>query len=546
MVKTLLLSACLLFSTVFSFLFANDNDYTDKITGFSFTAPASFEFDRLAYPVVYEGKKDGKWRDYLTIDKIFKDIEVKDIEGLLKENIKGMEGYVIKDVRKQDVNGKEALKVYFSFKKKPLKDGEETKETSSVSLYIKAGRIIDVLTLEYRVMDVKEADALFDSVVGSIKYGQAEKSDYSFFNRKLPEIGRLFKINELIPAEALIDEELKTCPDEAGLLFAKGELLVRQKKEEEAVPYFRKAYEEGYAGLSEFFTGDDNAELTAFAGKHFMDGILKEKKALLLKGRAVLLAKLKKALPLYGEIGIKECNIIMLSDIKDPSALKILKESVFTAVRFAKEELGINVQPYPIIWVLSKDREVNKAMMGGLMGSSSGFAGVYDPSCGLFFTDKKTGYGVFVHEYMHALHFADQFAADQNHPIWLTEMLSTVFGELEMDDNYKIKVTVEKSARLPILAYAIKNKEAIPLKTLVEMKQKEAYNYNNINVFYATVRFLGVYLREEGLLKKFYLEYKNNQGKDRSGKEALEKVTGMKLDELQTKWEEWVNSISGN
>ena len=122
-------------------------------------------------------------------------------------------------------------------------------------------------------------------------------------------------------------------------------------------------------------------------------------------------------------------------------------------------------------------------------------------------------------------------------------MLSTTFESLRWNEvREKIEVKY-KSERLGSLLFYIRNDKHVGLDKLITAEK--GWNKNiDIEIFYAAVRYLGIYLYSELLLPEFYSEYKKNYEEDKSGLKAFEKVTGKNIADFEKEWEKWLPVIN--
>lgn len=61
---------------------------------------------------------------------------------------------------------------------------------------------------------------------------------------------------------------------------------------------------------------------------------------------------------------------------------------------------------------------------------------------------------------------------------------------------------------------------------------------------YAQAQYLCYYLQEQGLLDKFYHEFRENVGSDRTGYKTLQNVLGTDdMDEFKQRWEAWTAAL---
>ena len=78
------------------------------------------------------------------------------------------------------------------------------------------------------------------------------------------------------------------------------------------------------------------------------------------------------------------------------------------------------------------------------------------------------------------------------------------------------------------------------------MEDKELMDSKHVNMFYAEIRYLGIYLQQNGKMYRFYAQYKQDYLKDKTGKKTLEAVLGTTLSDFQMTWESWVLGLSDN
>lgn len=139
------------------------------------------------------------------------------------------------------------------------------------------------------------------------------------------------------------------------------------------------------------------------------------------------------------------------------------------------------------------------------------------------------------HEFTHALHAADQHAIGQEHPVWLSEGLASLYESAEIDGT---KLIAHDNSRLKFVRYAAKSGGLVPLEKLLRMTRQD-FNARP-NLAYGQASGLLRYLQEAGLLKPFYDAYIAGYAKDPTGATALEQTTGSTLPAIQKAFSQWI------
>lgn len=145
------------------------------------------------------------------------------------------------------------------------------------------------------------------------------------------------------------------------------------------------------------------------------------------------------------------------------------------------------------------------------------------------------------HEYVHALHAADQHALGQEHPVWLSEGLATLYeqpGTTPATQPASSRMIPSDTWRLARVQASAKHDSLIPIENLIAM-DRAAFTAR-ADLAYGESGSLLLYLYDLQLLKKFYDTYTGSYAKDPTGAAALAQATGMSLPELQHKWAEWL------
>jgi hypothetical protein len=143
---------------------------------------------------------------------------------------------------------------------------------------------------------------------------------------------------------------------------------------------------------------------------------------------------------------------------------------------------------------------------------------------------------VLAHEFAHALHAADRSAAGQaQHAEWLTEGIGVMCESASFERG---KFAPRDNPRFATLPQGARRKALIPLDRLVAMNHEQFLVRPNLT--YGESGYLVLYLWEKKLLRKFYDEYKSTYDKDPTGREAMEKISGKQLADLQDDWRLWL------
>ena len=166
-----------------------------------------------------------------------------------------------------------------------------------------------------------------------------------------------------------------------------------------------------------------------------------------------------------------------------------------------------------------------------------GVAGRYDDSSHMLLV-KNTG-PELRHEFTHVMHAEDQHALNQEHPVWLSEGLATLFEQprYELGPDGERRMDPGDNWRIGRLKFAVRSRTLIPIRKLLTL-DRGAFN-GNPDLTYGESGSLLMYLFEHDKLDTFYKAYTAGYATDPTGALALEKVTGMTLEQLQAAWIEW-------
>jgi len=147
-----------------------------------------------------------------------------------------------------------------------------------------------------------------------------------------------------------------------------------------------------------------------------------------------------------------------------------------------------------------------------------------------------TGTGTLAHELVHPL-IAEDFPSV---PAWFNEGFASLFEHSYTAEDGSIKSRVNWRHR--DLRRAMSEGREIAIGKLMETNTDEFYG-DEAGVNYATARYFCMYLERKNLLAPFYREYRSTASADRTGKKALEKITGTKLGQFEKDWRAWAAGL---
>lgn len=148
-----------------------------------------------------------------------------------------------------------------------------------------------------------------------------------------------------------------------------------------------------------------------------------------------------------------------------------------------------------------------------------------------------TGGGTLVHEIVHA-YIAANFPKA---PAWFNEGLASLYEQCGEVDG---QIHGYTNWRLAGLQTAIRKQRVPSFKSLCSQTSRQFYEADK-GTNYAQARYLCYYLQEQGLLKKFYHRFRENQAQDPSGYRTLQEVLGRRdMEAFQREWEAFVARLA--
>ena len=329
-----------------------------------------------------------------------------------------------------------------------------------------------------------------------------------------------FKAERLDRCKTALEEILKIDPDNDLAHYNFACLYSRRKEFSKAIDKLNEAVSKGYTSFAYMEQDPDLDGLRNLPGY---------KKILVRTGKiqrdraAKILASLKRR---FGEDFIcridHDSKLVFATDI-DAHTLEELKVSLSKYARAQWKTLFDHRFDEYVTVVIPRVARDLPARLGG----------IYDPNKRQLVV-RSIGMAL-THEFTHALHFADQFALAQAHPIWVIEGLATLFessrivgGAVEPLANYRANV-IKSIAR---------RKSTLPWREFFDLSHKEFMEKSS--KAYPQGRYVFMYLYEKGLLKKWYDAYTSGYETDDTGAKAIEQVTGKSLEKAEADWLAWV------
>ncbi|MFW6159385.1 MAG: PDZ domain-containing protein [Planctomycetota bacterium] len=326
-------------------------------------------------------------------------------------------------------------------------------------------------------------------------------------------------------------------PDNAIALYntACGHSMLKEK--EKALEFLRKSLEAGYVDFAHM---KQDTDLDNIRDEPGYQALIEKKADYVRKSTEKAVGQIAEAMKKrgvdvtkYKKVFDRDRNFAYLHTRSDEE-LAVIRKGLEDYAEFQWEHLFQNRPTRPLYIVLLTGRDARK-VFGGRVG------GVYSSSanalfCGDIPTYKLMKTSVIVHEFTHALHFADMIARGQRHPIWLIEGLATLFESSDRNGSVRPK----HSHRLAVVQAAVKADRSLPWKTFMKMNQAQFVRVARLA--YAQSRYMLLYMYEKGLLKKFYDEYTDDENYkgDKTALEAFEVVFGTPIEAVERDWKAWV------
>lgn len=330
--------------------------------------------------------------------------------------------------------------------------------------------------------------------------------------------------NDPAGAEALLRQALAIIPDKAVWHYNLASILCGKGQADHAMDSLERAVDCGFTDFTRLKTTNDVAAVRS--SPRF--------EKLLARQDEIRRAVADRAIAQYRDqfgpnyhYAADEQHKLIFAVAADESSLDAIRQSLDRQSTVLGAELFTN-RPDEFIRILVPNLYDYRRLM-----RTRGVLGIYEDETRTLLAER---FGqVMTHEFTHALHAADQRALGQEHPLWLREGLASLCETADFADG---KFAPVDNYRLPFIQSAGKRGALWPFEKMLKLTLLD-FSRSPL-LAYGQTGSVMLYLHDTGNLRKFYEAYTHSYASDPSGKAALEQVTGMKLDALETAWREWM------
>lgn len=148
------------------------------------------------------------------------------------------------------------------------------------------------------------------------------------------------------------------------------------------------------------------------------------------------------------------------------------------------------------------------------------------------FADASTTGSNLNHEFTHALHYADQVGRGEFQPVWIMEGFASMYEKSSVIDGHVVPLVNDRLARLQ---RQVADGDFMPFVKMTGLEHRQFTSHQ-----YAQAQYMCMYLFASGKLNQWYASYTNNFSGDPTGLEAMEKVFGKPVGEIEKDWSAWL------
>ncbi len=295
-------------------------------------------------------------------------------------------------------------------------------------------------------------------------------------------------------------------------------------KKAEAVECLRKAIEAGYTNFDHI---QRDTDLDNIRGEEGYKKLFEDKDKLIGAAAEGIIERYKKKLgDEYNYIKDEKYKLVVISNV-DKQRLDGLVGALQAYADCHWKDFFKNKPKYYITVLIPNSTEEYRRKFGGRQGA----AGFYNPGTRILTVNLATGGGTMIHEFTHALHYADMEGLSQRHPIWIIEGFGSLYEQCTRREGSGYGML---NWRLPGLKQAIAGDKCYNLKKFIG--NSGSYFSQNAGLSYAISRYIFYFLQEKKMLRKWYAKYRENYEKDKTGLKMLEEVYGKSIDEFEKDW----------
>jgi hypothetical protein len=247
--------------------------------------------------------------------------------------------------------------------------------------------------------------------------------------------------------------------------------------------------------------------------------------------------QVKKRLPSDGFTIVVSPPFVVIGDDEPAEVRRCAKHTVDWTVRLLKEAY-FSKDPADIldIWLFKDKESYEKNCKRVFHTTPDTPYGYYSHRDRALVMNIATGGGTLVHEIVHPF-VAANFPEC---PAWFNEGLGSLYEQCGEEDG---EIHGYTNWRLPGVQKTIRKKELPSFKTLCSTTSDEFYD-KDPGSNYGQARYLCYYLQENGLLRKYYREFRAHCSDDPTGYKTLQRVLGRRdMDAFQKEWEAFVLTL---
>jgi hypothetical protein len=340
---------------------------------------------------------------------------------------------------------------------------------------------------------------------------------------------RLIRDRDWKGAEAVLDEALRLAPQVPINLYNLACVRAQLGDGEAAVEALERA---AAAGFGDFALLGRDPDLDPVRGLPRYKALIDHKDDWQRRAAERVLARLRDRLGEGYAYDVDDEHRLVYAASPEVTSLAELKDALQTQWRGQRRDLFDRGPDAYVTVVVPSAADYHRIMRYHNVGGA-----YFDATKTLVAQRSGTG---MRHEFTHALHAADRAPLGQEHAPWVAEGLGVLYesADVESERGGDVLVPLADNARLPAAAAAARRRSLVPLSALLAMSPGEFMKRPNLT--YAQAGAVMLYLRERGWLRTFYDTYKRTYDADRTGRVALEKVSGTDLPAFEAAWTKWL------